>query len=99
MKATQFFAGFGSTAWSRRRGETESGVMAVPIGGYLKIIGMTPLEEVEPGDEDRVFYKHKPWPKFVVLVAGSTMHFVIAFLMIFVGIAAIGVGEPDAPVL
>ena len=51
MKATQFFVGFGPTLWSRRRGETEYGVKAVPAGGFVKIVGMTPLEDVEPGDE------------------------------------------------
>ena len=57
MKATHFFVGFGPTLWSRRRGETEYGVKAIPAGGFVKIVGMTPLEEVEPGDEDRAFWK------------------------------------------
>jgi membrane-associated protease RseP (regulator of RpoE activity) len=99
MKATQFFAGFGPTVWSRKRGETEYGLKAIPLGGYVKIIGMTPLEEVEPGDEDRAFYKHKPLSKFVVLVAGSTMHFVICFLLVFGAVASIGVQDQNAPVL
>ncbi len=99
MKATQFFAGFGPTVFSRQRGETEYGLKAIPLGGYVKIIGMTPLEEVAPGDEERVFYKHRPWPKFVVLVAGSTMHFVIAIVLVFISVATIGVPDPEAPVL
>ena len=99
MKATQFFAGFGPTVWSRTRGETEYGLKAIPLGGYVKIIGMTPLEEVQPGDEGRAFYKHKPLSKFVVLVAGSTMHFVIAFVLVFITVAAIGVQDQKAPVL
>jgi len=52
MKATRFFLGFGPTIWSTRRGETEYGVKALPAGGFVKIVGMTPLEEIEPGDED-----------------------------------------------
>jgi membrane-associated protease RseP (regulator of RpoE activity) len=99
MKATQFFAGFGPTVWSRQRGETEYGLKAIPLGGYVKIIGMTPLEEVEPGDEGRAFYKHKPLPKFVVLVAGSTMHFIIAFVLVFIAVATIGIQDQNAPVL
>ena len=99
MKATQFFVGFGPTLWSRRRGETEYGVKAVPLGGYVKIVGMTPLEEVEPGDEGRAFFRHKPWPKFVVLVAGSTMHFVLALVLTFAGILAIGVVNEDTTAL
>ena len=46
MKATEFFFGFGPKIWSTRRGETEYGVKALPLGGYVRIIGMNPLEEV-----------------------------------------------------
>jgi len=83
MKATKFFVGFGPTMWSTRRGETEYGVKAIPAGGFVKIIGMTPLEEIEPGDEDRVFYKQPPGRRLVVLAAGSVIHLLIAVLIIF----------------
>jgi membrane-associated protease RseP (regulator of RpoE activity) len=42
VKVTQYFVGFGPTVWSRRRGETEYGVKAVPLGGYVKLVGMLP---------------------------------------------------------
>src|SRR5262247_1460453 len=71
MKATRFFVGFGPTLWSTRRGETEYGVKAIPAGGFVRIVGMTPLEELEPGDEGRAFYKFPPVQRTVVLVAGS----------------------------
>lgn len=45
-KVTQWFIGFGPTVWSRRIGETEYGVKAIPLGGYVKIVGMLP-----PGPE------------------------------------------------
>ena len=45
MKVTEFFFGFGPRIFSWRRGETEYGVKAVPLGGYVRIIGMNPLEE------------------------------------------------------
>ena len=93
MKATQFFVGFGPTVWSRRRGETEYGIKAIPAGGFVKIVGMTPLEELEPGDEDRAFYRQPARRKTVVLAAGSTMHFVIAVLLVFA--AAWGIGQPS----
>ena len=57
MKATQYFAGFGPTLWSFRRGETEYGLKAVPAGGFVKIVGMTPLDEVDPADEPRAFWR------------------------------------------
>ena len=91
MKATQFFLGFGPTLWSTRRGETEYGVKAVPAGGFVKIIGMTPLEEVEPGDEDRAFYKHPARRKTVVLSAGSLVHFALCLLLIVFVVSVFGV--------
>jgi membrane-associated protease RseP (regulator of RpoE activity) len=90
MKATKFFVGFGPTLWSTHRGETEYGVKAIPAGGFVKIVGMTPLEDIEPGDEERVFYKQPPFRRFVVLVAGSVTHLVIAVLILFGVIATMG---------
>jgi len=49
MKATQFFAGFGPTVWSRHRGETEYGLKAIPLGGYVKIVGMLPPDQEHAG--------------------------------------------------
>ena len=90
MKATQFFVGFGPTVWSRQRGETEWGFKAIPAGGFVKIVGMTQLEEVEPGDEDRVFWK-QPWKqRLVVLAAGSTVHFILAVVLVLLSALAIG---------
>jgi membrane-associated protease RseP (regulator of RpoE activity) len=80
MKATRFFLGFGPTIWSTHRGETEYGVKALPAGGFVKIVGMTPLEELEPGDEDRAFYKQPARQRAVVLSAGSAVHLVLAVL-------------------
>ncbi len=90
MKATQFFFGFGPTLWSTRRGETEYGFKAIPAGGFVKIVGMTPLEDVEPGDEERVFYKQPAPQRAVVLAAGSFMHFVIAFVVLWIIYAVVG---------
>jgi membrane-associated protease RseP (regulator of RpoE activity) len=42
VKVTQYMVGFGPTIWSRRRGETEYGLKAVPLGGYIRMIGMFP---------------------------------------------------------
>ena len=91
MKATRYFVGFGPTLWSIRRGETEYGIKALPVGGFVKIIGMHSLDEVDdPADEPRSFRSHPAWQRIVVLCAGSFMHFVLAFLLIF-GLA-LGIG-------
>ena len=87
-KVTEFFVGFGPRIWSFQRGETEYGVKAIPAGGYVKIVGMTDLDEIEPGDEDRAL-KDKPARKrLITLAAGSIMHFLIAlFIFAFVPMA------------
>ena len=87
MKVTEFFVGFGPRIWSFRRGETEYGLKAFPLGGYCRIIGMTNLEDVPPEDEPRT-YRAKSYPKkFGVAVAGSTVHFIIAIVLMFVVLA------------
>ena len=91
MKVTQFFVGFGQTLWSFQKGETEYGVKAIPAGGFVKIVGMTSLEDdVAPEDEPRSFRSKPGWQRIIVLAAGSFMHFVLAFLLLFV--LAVGIG-------
>ena len=91
MKATRYFVGFGPTLWSTQRGETEYGIKALPVGGFVKIVGMTSLDEVEPEDEPRSFRRAPGWQRLIVLAAGSFMHFVIAAVLIFGLALAIGV--------
>jgi membrane-associated protease RseP (regulator of RpoE activity) len=90
MKATQFFVGFGPTLWSTRRGETEYGVKALPLGGFVKIVGMTSMDDVDEVDEPRSFRRAPGWQRLIVLAAGSFMHFVLAAVLIF-GLA-LGIG-------
>ena len=90
MKVTQYFVGFGTTLWSTRRGETEYGIKVLPLGGFVKITGMTSMDEVDPADEPRSFRRHPAWQRLVVLFAGSFMHFVLAFVLLFLLAAAIG---------
>src|SRR5688572_1244316 len=94
MKVTRYFAGFGPTLWSFRRGETEYGIKAIPAGGLVKIVGMTPLDDdVEPGDEQRAFWRKPLWQRTIVLSAGSATHFVLGFVLLF--ICAVWVGLPN----
>jgi len=90
MKVTQFFVGFGQTIWSRQKGETEYGVKAIPAGGFVKIVGMTDLEHVDPADEPRSFRRQPGWQRIIVLAAGSFNHFVLALVLLFVVAAGIG---------
>jgi membrane-associated protease RseP (regulator of RpoE activity) len=90
MKATKYFVGFGPTVWSTTRGETEYGIKALPLGGFVKIVGMTSMDDVEPEDEPRSFRRAPGWQRLIVLAAGSFMHFVLAAVLIF-GLA-LGIG-------
>jgi membrane-associated protease RseP (regulator of RpoE activity) len=83
MKATQFFMGFGPRVFSFTRGETEYGVRALPLGAFVRIIGMNNLDEVEPDDEPRA-YRSQSYPRrLLVITAGSLMHMLIAFTLFF----------------
>ena len=90
MKVTQFFVGFGQTLWSRVRGETEYGIKALPLGGFVKITGMTTLDEVDPADEPRSFRNQPGWQRIIVLAAGSFMHFALAFFLLIVLASGLG---------
>ncbi len=90
MKCTQYFIGFGPTIWSTQRGETEYGIKALPLGGFVKITGMTSIDEVDEEDEPRSFRRAPGWQRLIVLGAGSFMHFVLAAVIIF-GLA-LGIG-------
>jgi membrane-associated protease RseP (regulator of RpoE activity) len=87
MKVTQFYMGFGPRLWSRKRGELEYGVRAFPLGAFVRIVGMSNLDDCDPADEDRS-YRSKSYPRrLLVITAGSLMHMVIA-LTLFVGVYA-----------
>ena len=82
MKATEAFFGFGPRIWSITRGETEYGIKAIPLGGYVRIIGMNPFEEVAPEDEGRTYRNSVFWKKSVVVLAGVFSHFVMATILL-----------------
>ncbi|CAM5679447.1 M50 family metallopeptidase [Streptomyces badius] len=112
IRVPQYMVGFGPTLWSRKRGDTEYGIKAIPAGGYIRMIGMFPpgpdgrlearstspwrgmiedarsaaFEELEPGDENRLFYTRKPWKRVIVMFAGPFMNLVLA-VAIFMGVA------------
>jgi len=90
MKVTEFFVGFGPKLWSIRRGETEYGVKAIPAGGYVKIPGMTNLEEIDPADEARTYRRQPFRNRLLVASAGSFMHFVMAFLLAWAALVFVG---------
>src|SRR5436309_3494332 len=98
MKVSEYFFGFGPRLWSIKKGETEYGIKAIPVGGYVRILGMNNLEQVDPADEPRT-YRQKSYPRrLLVAVAGSTMHFVSAFFVLVMLWTAVGVPHRTAEV-
>ncbi|MEY3195872.1 MAG: hypothetical protein RL252_199 [Actinomycetota bacterium] len=93
MWVSEFFVGFGKRLWSVQRGETEFGVKAIPAGGYCKIEGMAPNDEMPAGQEGRAFYKASSGKKLIVLGAGSFLHFVLGFVLLFTLFAGIGTNQ------
>jgi membrane-associated protease RseP (regulator of RpoE activity) len=91
MKVTEFFIGFGPRIWSFRRGETEYGFKVLPLGAYVRIIGMNNLDEADPADEPRT-YRQQSFPKRLLVVsAGSIMHMVQAFVLLVILLGVVGV--------
>jgi membrane-associated protease RseP (regulator of RpoE activity) len=110
MKVERFFLGFGPTIWSFRRGETEYGVKALPLGGFCKIAGMSPYENdgnfleedrsandgATPAPPERQFRNKPAWQRSIVLAAGSITHFLVAILLTWMVLVAIGIGTGQA---
>lgn len=90
MRVSEFFLGFGKRIWSFTRGETEFGLKAIPAGGYCRIEGMAPNDEMPAGEEGRAFFAASSLKKLIVLGAGSFAHFVLGFLLIFSIFFAVG---------
>jgi membrane-associated protease RseP (regulator of RpoE activity) len=95
MKATQFFVGFGPPLWSIRRGETEYGVKPILLGGYVKIIGMSSMEDVEPEDEPRSYRRQAFHKRIIVALAGPLSHIILAVILAWVAVVAFGVASPN----
>jgi regulator of sigma E protease len=83
MRVERFFLFFGPTLWSFKRGETEYGIKSIPLGGYVKITGMNPEEEIAEEIADRAYYRQPVWKRIVVIAAGPAVNIVLAFLIFF----------------
>ena len=83
MRVERFALFFPPLLFKVKRGETEYGIGAIPLGGYVKITGMNPNEEVPPEALDRAYYKQPVWKRIVVISAGPAMNFLIAFVLLW----------------
>src|SRR5262249_43617346 len=95
MKVTRYFVGFGPTLWSVKRGETEHGVKGIPVGGFVKIVGMTPQDDdVAPEDQPRAMWRFPVWKRTIVMASGSVTHFAIGFVLLWITGAFVGLPNP-----
>ncbi len=94
MRVERFSLFFPPLIARKKRGETEYAIGAIPLGGYVKITGMNPAEEIPPAVAHRAYYRQPVWKRIVVIAAGPAVNIVLAFLILWVLILANGVGEP-----
>ncbi|MEN9752900.1 MAG: hypothetical protein RL670_591 [Actinomycetota bacterium] len=119
VKVTKYMIGFGPTLFSRKRGETEYGIKAIPLGGYIAMIGMYPpakagrqdtgrwaetisaartahLENLQPGDEKRMFYQLPIYKRIIVMLGGPLMNLFFGTVLLAIALMGIGVVQPTA---
>jgi regulator of sigma E protease len=99
VKVLRFSIGFGPRLFGFARGETEYRIAALPLGGYVKMAGDDPTEEVAPQDRGRGFLEQRPWRRFVIAAAGPAMNLVFPVVLFFVvALAQSGQMVPGASV-
>ena len=79
IRVLKFQLGFNPTIWSVKRGDTEYGIGALPLGGYVKMAGES-AEEERTGQQDEFLSKNK-WQRFFVLIMGPTMNLLLAVVL------------------
>src|SRR5207248_5869585 len=82
MRVERFSLFFGPLLFKVRRGETEYGIAAIPLGGYVRITGMNPHEEIPPEAVPRAYYNQPVWKRVVVILAGPAVNLLIAFFLL-----------------
>ncbi len=83
MRVERFMLFFGRPLVSFRRGETEYGIGPIPLGGYVRISGMNPREELPPEVAPRSYYRQPVWKRIVVIAAGPAVNLLIAFVILW----------------
>lgn len=83
MRAEKFYIGFPPAFLKRKRGETEYGIGYIPLGGYVKITGMSRDEDVPEKVVKRAYFSKPIWQRVVVVSAGAAMNFLLAFMLFF----------------
>ncbi|MEV6305450.1 site-2 protease family protein [Actinoplanes sp. NPDC051861] len=100
MRVRRYFVGRGPTLFSFRRGHTEYGLKALPIGGFCDIAGMTALDDLTPDERPRAMYRFAAWKRTAVMASGAVTHVFLAVAILYAMAVTTGlpnlnpVGEP-----
>ncbi|HYH59346.1 MAG TPA: site-2 protease family protein [Thermoleophilaceae bacterium] len=95
MRVERFALFFPPLVWRRQRGETEYALGSIPLGGYVRISGMNPSEDLPEEVRDRAYHAQPVWKRMVVIAAGPAMNLLLAFVLLFAYFAIIGPRDPE----
>ena len=98
MRVEKFSLFFPPTLLSRKYGETEYAIGAIPAGGYVKITGMNPDEELPQEVRDRAYHAQPVWKRIAVITAGPAVNLVLALVLLFSFFAFVGAETPSTEV-
>ena len=98
MRVERFSLFMGPLLVKFRRGETEYGIGPLPLGGYVRITGMNPNEDIPPDVVHRAYYNQKVWKRVVVILAGPAMNLLIAFFIVWALVLSAGQAVPTTTV-
>ena len=94
MRVERFSVGFGPVIWSATRGGVEYVVSLLPLGGYVRITGMSPGDDV--AEDDRTAYCNQPaWRRVLVLAAGPGANYLVAVVLAAFLLGTMGLPTPD----
>jgi len=98
MRVERFSLFFPPLLLRKKRGETEYAIGAIPLGGYVKISGMNPDEDLPQEVRDRAYHAQPVWKRIAVIAAGPAMNLIVAFLLLFIFFWQIGPQEATSTV-
>ncbi len=98
MRVERFSLFFPPLMARYKRGETEYAIGAIPLGGYVKITGMNPAEDIPPAVAHRAYYRQPVWKRIVVIAAGPAVNIALAFLILWVLVWSDGIREPTTSI-
>ena len=82
MRVERFALFFPPLIARRKKGETEYAIGSIPLGGYVKITGMNPAEEIPPEHAHRAYYRQPVWKRITVIAAGPFVNIALAFIIL-----------------